>query len=86
MQIISKIFNIIFTHTMQRIHIQEIQYLDETMVQNYMIIEAINLWVYDEHHKKRRWFTLRVSSSERRNLYAQDRIKLLLLQLGFCPD
>ena len=40
----------------------------QTTVQDYMKIEAINLWVYDGLHKKRRQFTLRVYSSKRRNL------------------
>ncbi len=34
-------------------------------VQDSMIMDAINLWVYDGLHKKRRRFTLRVSSSKR---------------------
>lgn len=36
-----------------------------TTVQDYMIMEAINIWVYDRLHKKRRRVTLRVSSSKR---------------------
>lgn len=36
-----------------------------TTVQDYMIMEAINIWVYDRLHKKRRQVTLRVSSSKR---------------------
>lgn len=36
-----------------------------TTVQDYMIMEAINIWVYDKLHKKRRRVTLRVSSSKR---------------------
>lgn len=36
-----------------------------TTVQDYMIMDAINIWVYDRLHKKRRRVTLRVSSSKR---------------------
>lgn len=36
-----------------------------TTVQDYMKMDAINIWVYDPHHKKRRRVTLRVSSSKR---------------------
>ncbi|XP_017985382.1 PREDICTED: probable DNA-directed RNA polymerase [Theobroma cacao] len=36
-----------------------------TTVQDYMIMEPINIWVYDRLHKKRRRVTLRVSSSKR---------------------
>lgn len=36
-----------------------------TTVQDYMKMEAINIWIYDRHHKKRRRVTLRVSSSKR---------------------
>ena len=36
-----------------------------TTVQDYMKMEAINIWVYDQYHKKRRRVTLRVSSSKR---------------------
>lgn len=36
-----------------------------TTVQDYMKMEAINIWVYDRLHKKRRRVTLRVSSSKR---------------------
>lgn len=36
-----------------------------TTVQDYMKMEAINIWVYDKNHKKRRRVTLRVSSSKR---------------------
>lgn len=36
-----------------------------TTVQDYMVMEAINIWVYDRLHKKRRQVTLRVSSSKR---------------------
>nr|UYK51799.1 hypothetical protein [Paphiopedilum micranthum] len=36
-----------------------------TTVQDYMVMEAINIWVYDRLHKKRRRVTLRVSSSKR---------------------
>ena len=36
-----------------------------TTVQDYMIKDAINIWVYDRLHKKRRRVTLRVSSSKR---------------------
>ena len=40
----------------------------QTTVQDYMKIEAINLWVYNGLYKKWREFTFRVSSSKRRNL------------------
>lgn len=36
-----------------------------TTVQDYMIMDSINIWVYDRLHKKRRRVTLRVSSSKR---------------------
>lgn len=36
-----------------------------TTVQDYMIMEPINIWVYNQLHKKRRRVTLRVSSSKR---------------------
>lgn len=36
-----------------------------TTVQDYMVMEAINIWVRDKLHKKRRRVTLRVSSSKR---------------------
>lgn len=36
-----------------------------TTVQDYLIMDAINIWVYDRLHKKRRRVTLRVSSSKR---------------------
>ena len=36
-----------------------------TTVQDYMIMEPINIWVYDKLHKKRRQVTLRVSTSKR---------------------
>ncbi|XP_061368161.1 probable DNA-directed RNA polymerase [Gastrolobium bilobum] len=36
-----------------------------TTVQDYMIMEPTNIWVYDRLHKKRRKVTLRVSSSKR---------------------
>ena len=36
-----------------------------TTVQDYMILEPINIWVYDRLYKKRRRVTLRVSSSKR---------------------
>ncbi|KAE9444857.1 hypothetical protein C3L33_23245, partial [Rhododendron williamsianum] len=36
-----------------------------TTVQDYMVMEAINIWVYDRLYKKRRRVSLRVSSSKR---------------------
>lgn len=36
-----------------------------TTVQDYMIMEGINIWLYDRLHKKRRRVTLRVPSSKR---------------------
>lgn len=36
-----------------------------TTVQDYMVLEARNLWVYDRIHKKRRKVTLRVPTSKR---------------------
>ncbi|CAA2953967.1 DNA-dependent RNA polymerase [Olea europaea subsp. europaea] len=36
-----------------------------TTVQDYMVMEAINIWVRDKLHKKRHRVTLRVSSSKR---------------------
>lgn len=36
-----------------------------TTVQDYMIMDPINIWVYNKLHKKRRRVTLRVSSSKR---------------------
>jgi hypothetical protein len=36
-----------------------------TTVQDYMVMEAINIWVYDRLYKKRRRVTLRVTSSKR---------------------
>lgn len=36
-----------------------------TTVQDYMVMEPINIWIFDKLHQKRRQVTLRVSSSKR---------------------
>ena len=38
---------------------------DLTTVQDYMVIEPINIWIYEKLHKKRRRATLLLSSSKR---------------------